>query len=99
VFPIFSPVDARCCNFKPVAVRCCYLFLLEISLLFWGYSCDILVVSSERWVIKMNELLVKQLTNIINNFDKGYLNYQEVTQEVIDAFFQFTRAKNEIESK
>jgi len=47
----------------------------------------------------MNELLVKQLTNIINNFDKGYLNYQEVTQEVIDAFFQFTRAKNEIESK
>jgi len=47
----------------------------------------------------MNELLVKQLTNIINNFDKGYINEREVTQEVISSYLQYTRAKNEIESK
>lgn len=47
----------------------------------------------------MNELLVKQLTNIINNFDKGYINEIEVTQEVIDAYMQFTRAKNEMYSE
>jgi hypothetical protein len=47
----------------------------------------------------MNDKLVKQLTNIINNFDKGYLNYQEVTQEVIDAYMQYTTARNEIYSE
>ena len=47
----------------------------------------------------MNELLVKQLTNIINNFDKGYINEIEVTQEVIDAYMQYTTAKNEMYSE
>jgi hypothetical protein len=35
--------------FVPVVARCCNHFLVENSLLFWGYSCAILVVSSERW--------------------------------------------------
>lgn len=43
---------------RPVVARCCFLilllfvvdiyFLVENSLLFWGYSCGILEVSSER---------------------------------------------------
>ena len=47
----------------------------------------------------MNDKLVKQLTNIINNFDKGYINEIDVTQEVIDAYMQYTTAKNEIYSE
>lgn len=47
----------------------------------------------------MNDKLVKQLTNIINNFDKGYINEIDVTQEVIDAYMQYTTARNEIYSE
>jgi len=50
-------------------------------------------------VISMNDKLVKQLANIINNFDRGFINEIEVTQEVIDAYMQYTTAKNEIYSE
>ena len=66
---------------------------------FGGIVHGILEVSSERWVISMNDKLVKQLTNIINNFDKGYINEIDVTQEVIDAYMQYTTARNEIYSE
>lgn len=43
----------------------------------------------------MTELLVKQLGNIVKNFDKGYINEIEVTQEVISAYMQYITAKGE----
>ena len=56
-------------------------------------------MQDERQVISMNDKLVKQLTNIINNFDRGLINEIEVTQEVIDAYMQYTTARNEIYSE
>ena len=58
-----------------------------------------MVLLDERQVISMNDKLVKQLANIINNFDRGFINEIEVTQEVIDAYMQYTTAKNEIYSE